>query len=141
MKVLRQKSFMVFTVFTWLHNFFICKFKMALFKYGFKRKYVGFHKSFIAKVCVYNLPRNFSASKLLWYMVLYEVSTIYIIYAYTYIHTHTHIYKHTHLLFFLMKFFCPAASNLFSGFLYHLAIYRQRYIQYSSHVLHVYTHP
>ena len=28
-------------------------------------------KVFFAKVCEYNLPRNFSASKLLWYTVLF----------------------------------------------------------------------
>ena len=32
---------------------------MALFKYGFKRKYEGFCECFFAKVCVYNLPQNF----------------------------------------------------------------------------------
>ena len=32
---------------------------MVLFKYGFKRKYVGFHESFFAKVCVYNLLQHF----------------------------------------------------------------------------------
>ena len=58
MKVLRQKSFMVFTVFSmsakllyYIKNFF----NMALFKYGFKRKYVGFCENFFAKVCMYNL--------------------------------------------------------------------------------------
>ena len=43
---------------------------MALFRYGFKRKYVGFHESFFANVYVYNLSWNFSASKLSWYTVV-----------------------------------------------------------------------
>ena len=37
---------------------------MALFKYGFKRKYEGFCESFFVKVYMYNLPINFSVSKL-----------------------------------------------------------------------------
>ena len=43
---------------------------MALFKYGFKGKYVSFCESFSVKVCVYNLLRNFSALTLLWYTVV-----------------------------------------------------------------------
>ena len=71
MKVSRQKSFAVFMIFSMSAKLFY--FKMALFKYGFKRKYVGFHESFFTKVCVYNLPRNFSTSKLSWYTVYLAV--------------------------------------------------------------------
>ena len=37
MKVSRQKSFAVFALFCMSAKFFICKFKMTLFIYGFKR--------------------------------------------------------------------------------------------------------
>ena len=49
--------------------FWLYKFKMALFKYGFKRKYEGFHEIFFEGLHIYNFPQNFSASKLLWYTV------------------------------------------------------------------------
>ena len=42
---------------------------MALFIYGFKRKYERFRKSIFVKFCVYNLLRSFSTLKLSWYTV------------------------------------------------------------------------
>ena len=70
-KVSRQKSFVVSHFYACLWNSFICKFKVALFKYGFKRR-----ESFLAKgLCVQdNLPWNFSASKLLWCTVHIHIS-------------------------------------------------------------------
>ena len=70
-EVSRQKSFMVFVLFACSRSYLICKFKMALFIYGFKRKYEGLCERFFTKVCVYNLAQNFSALKLVystWYM-------------------------------------------------------------------------
>ena len=81
---------------------------MALFKYGFKRKYVGFHENFFTKVCLYNLPRNFSASKLSWYTVgklsdrairVQMLASTHRSCLYTcvraYVHAHTHTHTHT----------------------------------------------
>ena len=61
-KVLRQKSFAVFVIFSMSAKLFY--FKMALFKYGFKRKYVGFCESFSQRsVCTTCretfIPQNF----------------------------------------------------------------------------------
>ena len=64
MKVLRHKIFMHgFRTFACPRNFL---FKMALFKYGFKRKYERFHKHFSWRfsctTCETFLPRNFHGS-------------------------------------------------------------------------------
>ena len=58
------KKFRGFHTFACPRNFFIWKFKMVLFKQGFKRKYEGFSEHFFVKVCMYNLPQNFSTLKL-----------------------------------------------------------------------------
>ena len=54
MRVSRQKSFVLFVLFYMSMKLFHIEVQ-ALFKYGFKRKYEGFCKSFFSKVCVYNL--------------------------------------------------------------------------------------
>ena len=68
MKVSRQKSFVVFTVFTW--SAFLYESSRWRCSNVDLRESMWDSASFFANVCVYSLLRNFSASKLLWYTVM-----------------------------------------------------------------------
>ena len=70
MKVLRQKSFAVFVIFACPWNCLYENLKLSYSNMDLRESmYVGFHESFSAKVCVYDLLWNFSALKLSWYTV------------------------------------------------------------------------
>ena len=99
-------------------NFLYKKFKMALFKYGFNRKYGGFVKVFLPKSACTTchktfLPWNFRGSKLTshththvynicvtcmyTHIHAHIVTYTHCIHTYTCMHTYTHMYTHAHI--------------------------------------------